>query len=179
MRELVPTLLELARDAKAFDLNFTVDAEEADRLELSLEVFAAVLADPSLAGWDGFGLAIQAYQRRCFAVIDHVADLARRHDRRLMVRLVKGAYWDTEVKRAQERGLAGYPVFTDKAMTDLAYEAAAAKLLAARPRLFPQFATHTRSPSPRSPRGSASGAAPPASNSSGCTAWAMRSTATS
>ncbi len=142
MRELVPTLLELARDAKAHDLNFTVDAEEADRLELSLDVFAAVLGDPLLGGWDGFGLAVQAYQRRCAAVIDHVAELARAHDRRLMVRLVKGAYWDTEVKRAQERGLAGYPVFTKKAMTDLAYEAAAVKLLACRPRLYPQFATH-------------------------------------
>ncbi len=142
MRELVPIVLELARAAKAFDLNFTVDAEEADRLELSLDVIAAVLADASLAGWDGFGLAIQAYQKRCLAVIDHVAALAERHDRRLMVRLVKGAYWDTEIKRAQERGLAGYPVFTSKPMTDLAYEAAAARLLALRPRLYPQFATH-------------------------------------
>ena len=142
MRELVPVVLELASAAKKFDLNFTIDAEEADRLELSLEVIEAVLADPSLAGWDGFGLAIQAYQKRCLAVIDHVAALAERHDRRLMVRLVKGAYWDTEIKRAQERGLPGYPVFTSKAMTDLAYEAAAARLLALRPRLYPQFATH-------------------------------------
>ena len=142
MAELVPVVLELARAAKSFDLNFTIDAEEADRLELSLDVIAVVLADASLAGWDGFGLAIQAYQKRCLAVIDQVAALAERHDRRLMVRLVKGAYWDTEIKRAQERGLAGYPVFTSKAMTDLAYEAAAARLLALRPRLYPQFATH-------------------------------------
>jgi RHH-type transcriptional regulator, proline utilization regulon repressor / proline dehydrogenase / delta 1-pyrroline-5-carboxylate dehydrogenase len=142
MAELVPRLLQLARQAKAYDLNFTLDAEEADRLELSLDVIAAALGDASLAGWDGFGLAIQAYQKRAGDVIDHVDALARAHDRRLMVRLVKGAYWDTEIKRAQERGLDGYPVFTRKAMTDLNYVACAQKLLGLRPRLFPQFATH-------------------------------------
>ncbi|MHB2168488.1 bifunctional proline dehydrogenase/L-glutamate gamma-semialdehyde dehydrogenase PutA [Alsobacter sp. R-9] len=142
MAELVPVVVDLARRAKGYDLNFTVDAEEADRLELSLDVIAAVLRDPQLAGWDGFGLAIQAYQKRAAAVIDWVADLARELDRKLMVRLVKGAYWDTEVKRAQERGLAGYPVFTRKAMTDLNYVACADRLLAARPRIYPQFATH-------------------------------------
>ncbi|MEY9689539.1 proline dehydrogenase [Bradyrhizobium ottawaense] len=142
MAELVPLLLDLARRAKAHNLNFTVDAEEADRLELSLEMIAATLADPSLRGWDGFGLAIQAYQKRASAVIDYVDALARAHDRRLMVRLVKGAYWDTEIKRAQERGLDGYPVFTRKAMTDLNYVACATKLLSLRPRIFPQFATH-------------------------------------
>jgi RHH-type transcriptional regulator, proline utilization regulon repressor / proline dehydrogenase / delta 1-pyrroline-5-carboxylate dehydrogenase len=142
MRELVPCLLDLARKAKAFDLNFTVDAEEADRLELSLDVIGATFADPSLKGWDGFGLAVQAYQKRAAAVIDHVDALAKSLDRRLMVRLVKGAYWDTEVKRAQERGLDDYPVFTRKAMTDLNFVACAAKLLKLRPRLFPQFATH-------------------------------------
>jgi RHH-type transcriptional regulator, proline utilization regulon repressor / proline dehydrogenase / delta 1-pyrroline-5-carboxylate dehydrogenase len=142
MVELVPRLIDLARRAKAYDLNFTVDAEEADRLELSLEVIAAVFSDASLAGWDGFGLAIQAYQKRAEAVIDHVDGLARTLNRRMMVRLVKGAYWDTEIKRAQERGLDGYPVFTRKAMTDLNYIACAQKLLALRPRVFPQFATH-------------------------------------
>jgi RHH-type transcriptional regulator, proline utilization regulon repressor / proline dehydrogenase / delta 1-pyrroline-5-carboxylate dehydrogenase len=142
MAELVPLLTELAREAKSYDLNFTVDAEEADRLELSLDVIAAVLGDASLAGWDGFGLAIQAYQKRAGEVIDYVDALARALDRRLMVRLVKGAYWDTEIKRAQERGLDGYPVFTRKAMTDLNYVACAQKLLDLRPRLFPQFATH-------------------------------------
>lgn len=142
MRELVPRLIVLAQQAKSYDLNFTVDAEEADRLELSLDVIDAAFADPSLAGWDGFGLAIQAYQKRADAVIDHIDALARRHDRRMMVRLVKGAYWDTEIKRAQERGLIGYPVFTRKAMTDLNYIACAQKLLALRPRIFPQFATH-------------------------------------
>src|ERR1041384_1149242 len=108
MTELVPQLVDLARRAKAFDLNFTVDAEEADRLELSLDVIAAAIADASLASWDGFGLAIQAYQKRAGAVIDYVDGLAKALDRRLMVRLVKGAYWDTEIKRAQERGLNGY-----------------------------------------------------------------------
>jgi RHH-type transcriptional regulator, proline utilization regulon repressor / proline dehydrogenase / delta 1-pyrroline-5-carboxylate dehydrogenase len=142
MTELVPRLAQLARQAKTYDLNFTVDAEEADRLELSLDVIAAVLGDSSLAGWDGFGLAIQAYQKRAADVIDYVDGLARAYNRRLMVRLVKGAYWDTEIKRAQERGLDGYPVFTRKAMTDLNYVACARKLLALRPRLFPQFATH-------------------------------------
>ncbi len=140
--ELVPRLVDLARQAKAYDLNFTVDAEEADRLELSLEVIASVFADGSLAGWDGFGLAIQAYQKRADAVIDYAHQLAIVLNRRMMVRLVKGAYWDTEIKRAQERGLADYPVFTRKAMTDLNYIACAAKLLGLRPRLFPQFATH-------------------------------------
>jgi RHH-type transcriptional regulator, proline utilization regulon repressor / proline dehydrogenase / delta 1-pyrroline-5-carboxylate dehydrogenase len=142
MAELVPRLIDLARQAKSFDLNFTVDAEEADRLELSLDVIAGASSDASLAGWDGFGLAIQAYQKRAHDVIDYVDALARAHDRRMMVRLVKGAYWDTEIKRAQERGLAGYPVFTRKAMTDLNYVACAQKLLDLRPRLFPQFATH-------------------------------------
>jgi RHH-type transcriptional regulator, proline utilization regulon repressor / proline dehydrogenase / delta 1-pyrroline-5-carboxylate dehydrogenase len=142
MRELVPRLLDLARQAKSHDLNFTVDAEEADRLELSLDVIAAAFSDPSLAGWDGFGLAVQAYQKRAEQVIGHVDDLAQSFNRRMMVRLVKGAYWDTEIKRAQERGLDGYPVFTRKAMTDLNYVARAQQLLALRPRIFPQFATH-------------------------------------
>ena len=142
MKELVPLLIDLARQARGFDLNFTVDAEEADRLELALDVIAATFADASLAGWDGFGLAIQAYQKRASAVIEHVDALARAQSRRMMVRLVKGAYWDTEIKRAQERGLSGYPVFTRKAMTDLNYVACARQLLALRPRIFPQFASH-------------------------------------
>ena len=142
LKELAPKLLDLARLAKTHALNFTVDAEEADRLELSLDVIAAVLRDPSLRDWDGFGLAVQAYQKRAGAVIDWIAETAAALDRRLMVRLVKGAYWDTEIKRAQERGLADYPVFTRKAMTDLCYLDCERKLLAARPRLYPQFATH-------------------------------------
>src|SRR3954454_8715249 len=142
MIELVPRALELARMARKHDIIFTVDAEEADRLELTLDVIAAVLPDASLRGWDGFGLAVQAYLKRAPAVIDWLDQTAGGLGRRLMVRLVKGAYWDTEVKRAQERGLADYPVFTRKAMTDLCYVFCTRKLLAARARLYPQFATH-------------------------------------
>ena len=142
LAELTPRLIELASAAKAHDLNLTVDAEEADRLELSLEVFARLLAEPSLAGWDGLGLAVQAYQKRAPAVIDWLAEASAASGRRLMVRLVKGAYWDTEIKRAQERGLPDFPVFTRKPATDLCYLACAKRLLAARPRLYPQFATH-------------------------------------
>ena len=142
LKELVPRLIELARMARDGDLQFTVDAEEADRLELSLEIIAAVLGDASLDGWDGFGLAVQAYQKRALDVIGWIEEVAAASRRRLTVRLVKGAYWDTEIKRAQERGLADYPVFTRKAMTDLCYMACVKRLLAARDRLFPQFATH-------------------------------------
>ncbi|CAN5298827.1 bifunctional proline dehydrogenase/L-glutamate gamma-semialdehyde dehydrogenase PutA [soil metagenome] len=142
LAQLTPKVIKLAQQAKSYDLNFTIDAEEADRLELSLDIIDAVVADPSLADWDGFGLAIQAYQKRASAVIAHIGALAQTHGRRMMVRLVKGAYWDTELKRAQERGLPDYPVFTRKAMTDLNYEACAAQLLALRPRIIPQFATH-------------------------------------
>ncbi len=142
MDELVPLVLQLARRAKTFDLNFTVDAEEADRLELSLDIISEIVKDEALAGWNGFGLAIQAYQKRALAVIDYVAALASKFDRPMMLRLVKGAYWDTELKRAQERGLDGYPVFTRKAMTDLNYIACASKLLSLRPLIYPQFATH-------------------------------------
>ena len=142
LAELVPDVIELARMAKAFDLNFTVDAEEVDRLELSLDVIDRVFSDRSLEGWDGFGLAIQAYQKRAPQVIDHIVDLCRATGRRMMVRLVKGAYWDTEIKRAQERGLDDYPVYTRKPATDMSYLACARKLLAARDTLYPQFATH-------------------------------------
>lgn len=142
MRELVPDLLKLAQMAKAHQLNFTVDAEEADRLELSLDVIAAVFADPSLSGWDGFGLAIQAYQKRAPQVIDYIDGLCQQYGRRMMVRLVKGAYWDAEVKRAQERGLDDYPVWTRKQATDLSYLHCAEKLMEKRARIFPQFATH-------------------------------------
>lgn len=142
LEELVPELIKLAQMAKAHDLNFTVDAEEVDRLELSLDVIDQAFADPSLDGWDGFGLAIQAYQKRAPQVIEHIAGLCRKHRRRMMVRLVKGAYWDTEIKRAQERGLEGYAVFTRKAATDLAYLACARQMLDLRDVIYPQFATH-------------------------------------
>ncbi len=142
MAELVPDLLKLAQRARVHNLNFTVDAEEADRLELSLDVIAAVFSDSSLEGWDGFGLAIQTYQKRAPAVIDYIDRLCRDLGRKMMVRLVKGAYWDTEIKFAQERGLPDYPVFTRKAATDVCYLACAQKLLAMRQHLYPQFATH-------------------------------------
>jgi RHH-type proline utilization regulon transcriptional repressor/proline dehydrogenase/delta 1-pyrroline-5-carboxylate dehydrogenase len=142
LAELVPALLELARIAKEGDIGLTVDAEEAERLELSLEVFARVRRDHALAGWDGLGLAVQAYQKRALPVIDWLAALAAEQHQRLPVRLVKGAYWDTEIKRAQVQGLAGYPVFTRKAHTDVAYLACARRLLAAHAKLYPMFATH-------------------------------------
>ena len=117
-------------------------AEEADRLELSLDVIGAVFAHPSLAGWNGFGLAVQAYQKRCPFVIDWLVDLARRSQQRIMVRLVKGAYWDSEIKRAQVDGLADYPVFTRKPHADLSYLVCASRLLTAPDAVYPQFATH-------------------------------------
>jgi len=142
LEELVPDVVALAKMAKGHDLNFTIDAEEVDRLELSLDVIDRVFVDPALAGWDGFGLAIQAYQKRAPEVIDHIGALGKKTGRKMMVRLVKGAYWDTEVKRAQERGLADYPVYTRKPATDLSYLYCAQKLLALRGFIYPQFATH-------------------------------------
>ena len=147
-KELVPRLSELAHMAKARDLQFTVDAEEADRLELSLDVIGAVLGDDKLRGWDGFGLAVQAYQKRAIQVIGWIEDTAAAAGRRMTVRLVKGAYWDAEIKRAQERGLDDYPVFIRKAMTDLCYLACVKRLLAARDReYFRNSPPTTRSPS--------------------------------
>ena len=141
--ELVPVLLELAQAAMRNGIGMTVDAEEADRLELSLDVIGAVFADPSLAGWNGFGLAVQGYQKRAPFVIDWLAAAARAAGRRWCVRLVKGAYWDSEIKRAQEGGLAGYPVYTRKANTDVSYLACARRLFAAgADAIYPQFATH-------------------------------------
>ncbi|MEC8859530.1 MAG: bifunctional proline dehydrogenase/L-glutamate gamma-semialdehyde dehydrogenase PutA [Pseudomonadota bacterium] len=142
MAELIPKARELALLARRYDIGLTVDAEEADRLDLTLAVFAALAHDPALSGWDGLGLAVQAYQKRCFDLLDWLAELARSSQRRLMVRLVKGAYWDSEIKRAQERGLSGYPVFTRKVCTDVSYLACAQKLLNYHELLYPQFATH-------------------------------------
>ena len=142
MRELLPTLLGLARHAKDAGIGFTIDAEEADRLELSLDLVEVLALAPELVGWDGLGLAVQAYQKRALPLIDWLTDLARRGNRRLMVRLVKGAYWDTEIKRAQERGLDTYPVFTRKVATDVSYLACAKRMLAAGAAFYPQFATH-------------------------------------
>ncbi|MGH6946444.1 MAG: bifunctional proline dehydrogenase/L-glutamate gamma-semialdehyde dehydrogenase PutA, partial [Kiloniellales bacterium] len=142
LKELVPKLLALAQQAKGLDIGLTVDAEEADRLDLSLDVLAAVAKDKALAGWEGLGLAVQAYQKRAPLLIDWLAALARDSGRRFMVRLVKGAYWDSEVKRSQERGLSGYPVFTRKVFTDLSYLVCAKRLLAEPECFYPQFATH-------------------------------------
>ena len=142
MAELVPRVRALAGLARAAGLGFNIDAEEADRLALSCEVIEAVLADPSLAGWDGFGVVVQAYGRRAGAVIDWLYALSVKLDRRIMVRLVKGAYWDAEVKRAQVLGLTSFPLFTRKQSTDVSYIAHARKLLGMTDRIYPQFATH-------------------------------------
>jgi RHH-type proline utilization regulon transcriptional repressor/proline dehydrogenase/delta 1-pyrroline-5-carboxylate dehydrogenase len=142
MATLVPRARDLARAAARARIGFNIDAEEADRLDLSLDVIEALLADRSLAGWDGFGVVVQAYGRRAGAVIDWLHELATRLDRRIMVRLVKGAYWDSEIKLAQERGLPGFPVFTRKPSTDVSYMGNARRLLEARDRIYPQFATH-------------------------------------
>jgi RHH-type proline utilization regulon transcriptional repressor/proline dehydrogenase/delta 1-pyrroline-5-carboxylate dehydrogenase len=140
--EIMPRLMPLCLAAKAAGIGFTIDAEEADRLELQLDIFEALAAAPALRGWEGLGLAVQAYQKRAPAVIDFLAGVAARHQRRLPVRLVKGAYWDSEIKRAQESGIEGYPVFTRKASTDVSYLACARKLLADDRAFFPMFATH-------------------------------------
>ena len=140
--ELLPRVAELARLAKGYDIGFNIDAEEADRLDLSLDILDALAHDATLAGWQGLGFVVQAYSRRCPHVIDHVIALARETGRRIMVRLVKGAYWDTEIKRAQVECWPDFPVFTRKAHTDVCYLACARKLLEARADVFPQFATH-------------------------------------
>ena len=142
LAELYPRLLALALLARGYDIGINIDAEEADRLDLSLDLLELLCAEPGLAAWNGIGFVVQAYQKRCPFVIDFLIDLARRTGRRLMVRLVKGAYWDSEIKRAQVDGLEGYPVFTRKAYTDVSYLACARKLLAAPGEAFPQFATH-------------------------------------
>ena len=141
-QSLMPRLLDLARQAAAADLPFTIDAEEANRLDLSLDFIEYLALQPDLKGWNGLGLAVQAYGRRALPVIDWLEALAKKAGRRLEVRLVKGAYWDSEIKRAQQEGLPTYPVFTRKETTDLSYLAAGRKLLAAGPALYPMFATH-------------------------------------
>jgi RHH-type proline utilization regulon transcriptional repressor/proline dehydrogenase/delta 1-pyrroline-5-carboxylate dehydrogenase len=142
MKELAPAILELAQLAKSYGIGFTIDAEEADRLELSLDLIEATFSDASLDGWEGYGLAVQAYQKRTPYVIDFLADLARRVGRRMPVRLVKGAYWDAEIKRAQIDGHPGYPVFTRKPNTDVSYLANARRMLDHGNALYPMFATH-------------------------------------
>ena len=139
---LVPRMLDLARHAARAGIGLTIDAEEADRLDLSLDIMEALARDPQTLGWNGLGLAIQAYGRRAPLVIDWIAELARKAGRRMTVRLVKGAYWDSEIKRAQERGLASFPVYTSKAATDASYLVCAQHLFAACDVIHPQFATH-------------------------------------
>ncbi|PJE27528.1 L-proline dehydrogenase /delta-1-pyrroline-5-carboxylate dehydrogenase [Pseudooceanicola antarcticus] len=142
MAELVPVVTRLARAARAAGMGLNIDAEEQDRLVLSLKVIEAVIADPQLAGWDGFGVVVQAYGKRAGATIDWLYRTAEAHDRRIMVRLVKGAYWDTEMKLAQVEGLADFPLFTSKIATDVSYIANARKLIGYADRIYPQFATH-------------------------------------
>lgn len=140
--ELSKMLVALAKEAARYDINLTMDAEEADRLEISLKIFKSVLGVPELRSWQGYGLAVQAYQKRAFKVIDDVIGMARESKRRIAVRLVKGAYWDSEVKHAQELGLPGYSVYTRKAHTDTSFIACAGKMLAARDAIFPMLGTH-------------------------------------
>ncbi|UBB17056.1 trifunctional transcriptional regulator/proline dehydrogenase/L-glutamate gamma-semialdehyde dehydrogenase [Comamonas odontotermitis] len=142
MAELYPVVLQLTLLARQYNIGLNIDAEEADRLELSLDLLEKLCFAPELAGFAGIGFVVQAYQKRCPYVLDFIIDLARRSQHRLMVRLVKGAYWDSEIKRAQVEGLEGYPVYTRKAYTDVSYIANARKLLAAPDAVYPQFATH-------------------------------------
>ncbi len=142
MAELVPRALSLAKQAAAANMGFNIDAEEQDRLDLSLDVIEAILSDPELAGWDGFGVVVQAFGKRASQTLDWLYALACKLDRRIMVRLVKGAYWDAEIKRAQVMGLDGFPVFTRKACSDVSYLACAKHLLGLTDRIYPQFATH-------------------------------------
>ena len=140
--ELLPTVKKLALLAKQHNIGFTIDAEESDRLEISLDIIAALALDPELAGWNGLGLAVQAYLKRALPTLDWLAAVAKRGKRRLMVRLVKGAYWDAEIKMAQERGLSGYPVFTRKQSTEISYLACAKRLFSEPEAFYPAFATH-------------------------------------
>jgi len=142
MEQLVPRVRALAGLAKSAGMGFNIDAEEADRLSISLDVIEAVLSDPSLAGWDGFGVVVQAFGQRAGPTIDYLYALSQKLDRRIMVRLVKGAYWDTEIKLAQVEGLKSFPVFTHKSATDISYISNARRLLGMTDRIYPQFATH-------------------------------------
>lgn len=142
IEQLAARTLQLAVAAKSANMGFNIDAEEADRLDLSLEIIEQVLASEQLAGWDGFGIVVQAYGKRAAATIDWLYALAEHYDRKIMIRLVKGAYWDTEIKKVQVEGHKDYPVFTRKTNTDVSFMACARKLLDKRDRIYPQFATH-------------------------------------
>jgi RHH-type proline utilization regulon transcriptional repressor/proline dehydrogenase/delta 1-pyrroline-5-carboxylate dehydrogenase len=171
MTELVPRLRSLALLAKSAGMGLNIDAEEADRLAISMEIIDAVLSEPALAGWDGFGVVVQAYGKRASAILDQLYQLAQTYDRKIMVRLVKGAYWDTEIKRSHVEGMADFPVFNGKAATDVSYIANARKLLAMTDRIYPnsrpttpilllRFYTWRRTAT--------------VSNFNGCTEWAKR-----
>lgn len=140
--ELTPKLLQLAKLAKQYNIGLTVDAEESERLDISLDIIERVFTDKSLDGWNGFGLAVQSYQKRAFYVLDWVAELARSVNKRMNVRLIKGAYWDSEIKTTQMEGLSDYPVFTRKAFTDVSFQACARKIMTMTDAIYPQFATH-------------------------------------
>ncbi len=142
LNELAPRLRQLAVSARDANIGLTIDAEESDRLDLSLDIFEAVYRDPAMRGWEGLGLAVQAYQKRALPVLQWLAAVGRDTGRRIPLRLVKGAYWDSEIKRAQQQGLDGYPVFTRKAATDVSYLACARFLLDHGDVFYPQFATH-------------------------------------
>jgi RHH-type proline utilization regulon transcriptional repressor/proline dehydrogenase/delta 1-pyrroline-5-carboxylate dehydrogenase len=138
LEELIPSVLELAIEAKNLGIGFTIDAEEAARLDIELDIFQALALAPELRGWDGLGFVLQAYQKRAVYVVDWLVELARISERKLMVRLVKGAYWDAEIKHSQEMGLEEFPVFTRKVNTDLSYQVCAGKLLENRRLIYPQ-----------------------------------------
>lgn len=142
LNELPQRVLALLQQAKQHDIGVVIDAEEAERLDISLDIFEKVFTDPSIASWEGFGLAIQAYQKRTWYLLDWLADLSKRHKKRIIVRLIKGAYWDAEIKMAQVKGLSGYPVFTRKNATDVSYLACARKMLKNTDRFYAQFGTH-------------------------------------
>ncbi|MGQ3888267.1 bifunctional proline dehydrogenase/L-glutamate gamma-semialdehyde dehydrogenase PutA [Legionella sp. CNM-1927-20] len=142
LEALSPKLLALAQAACKYDIALTIDAEESERLDLSLDVIESVFSNPSLDGWQGFGIAVQSYQKRAFFLLDWIAELARKNYRRIMVRLMKGAYWDSEIKKTQMQGLTDYPVFTRKIFTDVSFQACARKILTMTDAIYPQFATH-------------------------------------
>ncbi len=142
MDEIVPKLKALCLQAKDYNIGLTVDAEESERLDISLDIIESVFTDTDLGDWQGFGIALQAYQKRALFVVDWLRELTLRTNRRMMVRLVKGAYWDTEIKNAQKDGMSHFPVFTRKSSTDVSYHACANKLLDYRDSIYPQFATH-------------------------------------
>lgn len=142
MDELTPKVLSLAQLARKYNISFTVDAEESERLDISLDVIEKVVTDESLNDWNGFAIAVQSYQKRAFYLLDWIYELAHRTNKRMMVRLIKGAYWDSEIKKTQMQGLDDYPVFTRKVFTDISFQACAKKLLTLTDYIYPQFATH-------------------------------------